>query len=253
MTHIVAVGSIKGAGGVTTTAIVYAAATAAAGGGPVTVVEADPSGGSLLGWCGQLDAGFGLYEAVFDRARGVAGVAQRLGDIEVVVAQGDPFRISVALGRPRGWQPILTEVDGVVVVDVGRLYPGSPAAGIVGIADVVVLVSPPEPGPLAATLEWAGRGGQFHADDTALDADRVKVVTVDVTARSRQRVDPNMLAREHLGGGYVGHLPFDDQAVDLLYRGASLGHRSLRRTSLAGAAAGVAAAVGDAGRVGLWR
>lgn len=248
-TDVVAFGSVKGSG-VTTSAFAYAAA-AGAGGRAVTLVEADPSGGSLLGWCPQLDPGVGLYEAVFDRDHNLATVAQPLGDITVVVAQGDPWRINVALLRPRGWRSVFNVVDGLVVVDVGRLYPGTAAAGIVGIADRVVLVSPSEPGPLAATMEWAQRGGQFHKDDARIDGGRIRIVTVDVAAHRTQRVDPAVVARDRLADGYVAHLPFDDAGVGLLYRGASTGHRSMRRSGLAGAARGMDTAVWAAARMAV--
>ena len=200
MTWVIAVGSIKASGGATSTALVLAAS--AATGEHVTLVEADPSGGSLLGWCADLDpSGPGLYEGVFQRDLAVG--VQRLGEFGVVAAQGDPWRISAALDRPRGWRQLLDPLDGVVVVDIGRLFPGSPAAQIAGVADVVALVAPPEPGPLAATL-----------------------------AERRLRIDPGRLARDELGPAYAGHVPFDDGALDLLCRGASIGHRSLRRSRL---------------------
>ena len=124
-------------------------------------------------------------------------------------------------------------LDGVAVVDIGRLFPGSPAAQIAGVADVVVLVAPPDPGPLAATLEWVARRGQFAATDAQIDAGRVRILTVDVAAERRLRIDPGRLARDQLGPVYAGHVPFDAGALDLLCRGASIGHRSLRRSRLA--------------------
>jgi hypothetical protein len=127
---------------------------------------------------------------------------------------------------------LLDPLDGVAVVDIGRLFPGSPAAQIAGVADVVVLVAPPEPGPLAATLEWVARRGQFAATDAQIDAGRVRILTVDVAAERRLRIDPGRLARDELGHVYAGHVPFDDGALDLLCRGASIGHRSLRRSRL---------------------
>ena len=237
MTTVIAVGSVKGTGGATSTSLAIAA-SAAATGERVTLVEADPSGGSLLGWCPDLEpAGAGLYEAVFQRDFG--SVAQLLCDLRIVVAQGDPWKITVALERPRGWRQLLDEVDGLVVADVGRLFPGSPALPLVGVADGVALVSPAEPSPLAATLEWIDRGGQFAASDTRIDVSRVRIVTVDVAGQRRQRLDPGRLARDELGGVHVSHVPFDDGALELLRRGASMAHRSLRRSQLALAVTGL--------------
>jgi hypothetical protein len=226
----IVVGSIKGAGGVSSTAMGLAAA---AGDGAV-LMEADPSGGSLLGWSEHLDAGRpSLYDAVSikDLNTGV----QRLGDMRVIVTQGDPWRITVALDGVRRWRPLWEQVGEVVVVDVGRLYPDSPALRLAGEADVLMLVSPPEAVALAATLEWAQRSGQHSSNDAAIDPARMRLVTVDVTSSRRNRLDPSMLARESLNIAYAGHVPFDDAALSLLSRGASLAHRSLVRSKLAAA------------------
>lgn len=248
MKLVVAVGSVKGTGGASATALGLAAAFGESR--EAVLVEADPSGGSLLGWCPTLrSAAGGLYEAVFDRDRTLGWVRQSLGDISVVVAHGDPYRISVALERPRSWRQLFDRLDAdVVVVDVGRMFPGSPALPLTGCADRLVLVSPPEPGPLAATMEWVGRAGQHTASDARLDADRMRMVSVDVPPRGRHRVDPGRLPAE-LGDGYVGHVPFDDSAVELLCRGASLSHRTLRRSSFAWAVRSISESVVDPFRV----
>ena len=133
----------------------------------------------------------------------------------------------------------------IAVVDVGRLYPASPALRIVGEADMVVLVSPSEAGPLAATIEWMLRGGQRSANDTALDTSRMRLVSVDTTTGRRVRVDPNSLIRDDLGVTYAGHIPFDDAALSLLCRGTGLGHRRLTRSKLAYAQRSLLAALVD--------
>lgn len=247
---MVAVGSAKGTGGASSTALGLAAAFGESR--DTVLVEADPSGGSLLGWCPTLGAtAGGLYEAVFDRDRTLGWARQALGDISVVVAHGDPYRISVALERPRSWRQLFDRLDAeVVVVDVGRVFAGSPALPLAGCADRLVLVSPPEPGPLAASMEWVGRGGQHTATDSRLDSDRMRMVTVEVSPRGRHRVDPGRLSAE-LGEGYVGHVPFDGAAVELLCRGASLSHRTLRRSSLAWAVRSINDRLMDPLRVGL--
>lgn len=236
MDELIAVASVKGAGGVTTTALALSAALAARG-TSVTLIEADPSGASLLGWCPDLETGgTGLYEAVLHR-RFVA--TQQLGDVQVIVSQGDPWRISSALERPRVWRDLLRPLPGTVVVDVGRLYPGTPALPIVGTADTILMCAPPEPGPLAAVLDWINRAGQVAATDRPVDATRVRIVTVDTAENHHQRIDPGRLAHGEIGDAYFAHLPFDARAVDLLCRGASLAHRSMRRSRLALAAAAV--------------
>lgn len=228
---VIAVGSIKGTGGATSTALGLAAAA-----GELTtyalLTECDPSGGSLLGWSEHLNATRpSLYEAATQSD--LEMVMQRLGQIRVVPAQGDPWKITIALEGVRRWRPLMEAAGDVVVVDVGRLYPSSPALRIAGEADILILVSPPEAAPLAATIEWMLRSGQGSSSDTALDASRMRLVSVDATTGRRVRVDPNSLVREDLGVIYAGHIPFDDAALSLLCRGTGFGHRTLTRSKLA--------------------
>lgn len=232
MSTLLAVGSVKGTGGATSTALGLAAAAGEHTSGAV-MVEADPSGGSLIGWSEHLNATRpSLYEAASQNSLELA--MQRLGQVRVVPAQGDPWKITVAIEGVRRWRPLLDDAGDVAVVDVGRLYPSSPALRIVGQADVLVLVAPPEAGPLAATIEWMLRGGQRSANDTALDPARMRLVSVDTATTGRWvRVDPNSLIRENLGVTYAGHIPSDDAALSLLCRGTGLGHRRLTRSKLA--------------------
>lgn len=252
MTRVVAVGSVKGAGGVTASALGIAAACGERL--DTILVEVDPSGGSLLGWCPTLDpTRGGVYEAVFSANRGgLVPFAQLLGDIVVVVAQGDPHRITAAIERPRGWRTLLDGLAEVVLLDVGRLFPGSPSFTIAAVADRVVMVSPAEPGPLAATIEWIGRGGQHTAGSSRIDPDRIAVLTVDTTTGHRQRVDPSRLGTE-LGVGYLGHLPADDGTVELLCRGTSLAHRRMRRSKLSPALRAIASEITEPVRAGASR
>lgn len=238
MTQIVALASVKGTGGVTSSALGLAAAFGMRS--DALLLEADPSGGSLLGWCPTLDptAG-GLYEAAFERERpGLSTFVQPLGDIGVVVAQGEPYRIAAALERPRGWLSMLDGIADRVVVDLGRLFPGTPARAVAGVSDRLILVAPPEPGALAATVEWIGRGGQHEANDTPIESSRIGLLTVDTGGDRRQRIDPHRLGDE-LGVEHVGHLPFDGATLETVCRGASLAHRSMRRSRLAPALSAV--------------
>ncbi|MEL6894276.1 MAG: hypothetical protein AAFP84_21975, partial [Actinomycetota bacterium] len=217
---IIAVGSIKGTGGATSTALGLASAAGELTNSAV-LMEADPSGGSLLGWSEHLNAARpSLYDAASQQDLQV--VMQRLGQISVVPAQGDPWKITVALEGVRRWRPLLQTAGDVMVVDVGRLYPSSPTLRIAGEADVLVLVCPPEASPLAATIEWMVRGGQRSSTDTSLDPARLRLVTVDATTSKRSRIDPKSLLREDLGVAYAGHVPFDDAALSLLCRGTGL-------------------------------
>ena len=107
-------------------------------------------------------------------------------------------------------------LDGIadrVVVDLGRLFPGTPARAVAGVSDRLILVAPPEPGALAATVEWIGRGGQHEANDTPIESSRIGLLTVDTGGDRRQRIDPHRLGDE-LGGEHVGHLPFERLIVE---------------------------------------
>jgi len=227
---IVAVASVKGTGGVTATALGLAALGHEMC-GDAMLIEADPSGGSLLGWSEHLHAGrTALYEAITDGdiGRGM----QRLGNVRVLPAQGDPWKVTVALENVRNWRRLLEPAGELAVVDVGRLYPGSPVSRIVGEADVIVLVAPAEAAPIAATLQWASRGGRRGVADPVFDAGRMRLVTVDVSKGRRSGVDPRSLVRDDLGIAYAGHVPFDEAALSLLCRGSGTTHRSINRSKL---------------------
>jgi MinD-like ATPase involved in chromosome partitioning or flagellar assembly len=231
---------VKGAG-VSTSAFAEAACLAIHG--PVTYVEADPSGGSLLSRCDGLQAAGDLYDAAMSRdPGGLAGVVQRLGDVDVVPSWGRAFRTLQALTRPRvPWDLLFDEVAGTVVVDLGRLYPNAPTLGVLNAMDVVVLVSPPEPGAVATTMEWATRGGRDAAGDVGVSIDRIAMITNEVVGRRpRVTVTPRELASLQ-GPPYLGHLPHDEPAVELLHRGASMRHKTLRRRPLTEAASTIAA------------
>jgi hypothetical protein len=230
---------VKGAG-VSTASVSEAAHLASRG--PVTYVEADPSGGSLLSRCDDLRPACDLYDAAMSRdPGGLAGIVQRLGDVDVVPSWGRAFRTMQALTRPRvPWDLLFDELPGTVVVDLGRLYPNAPTLGVLNAMDVIVLVSPPEPGPVATTMEWAVRGGRDALGDVGVSVDRIVMITNEVVGRRpRVTVTPRELASLQ-GPPYLGHLPHDEPAVELLHRGASMLHKSLRRRPLTEAAATIA-------------
>jgi hypothetical protein len=73
----------------------------------------------------------------------------------------------------------------------------------------------------------------------------LRLVTNEVVGRRRPvSVSPRDLAT-HSGPPLVGRFPHDDRAVDLLWRGASVTHRSLRHAPLIEAAAMVLANLAD--------
>jgi MinD-like ATPase involved in chromosome partitioning or flagellar assembly len=233
----IGVAAVKGPAGVSTMSIALAATAATAS--RAMMVEADPSGGSLLGWCDDLRAGPDLYEVALSRdSTRLADVAQRLGDVAVVPAWGRPFRLCQALARPRvPWEVLFGEFDGAVFVDVGRVWPEAPTIGLLSSMDVVVLVAPGEPAPVAAAVEWASRGGRHGAGESGVSRERLRLVINEVVGRRRQlMVSPRDLAT-WAGLPLIARFPHDERAVDWLRRGAPVTHRSLRHSPLIQAAA----------------
>ena len=226
----VAVMSVKGSPGVSSTALGLAASFGAGS----TLIEADLSGGSLLGRCGHLAAnGPNLFDAV--RHNDVAHGAQGLGEISVVVMRGDVWRNTQAAAGVARWRGVWDSAVGDVVTDMGRWVPGSPTCRIAGEADVIVLVASLEATALSATLEWARRGGQLSSSDPVLDRNRMVLVTTDVTRTKHGKVSAKELADDAgaLGVRYGGHLSFDENPLESLRAGAGFGHKSVARSNLA--------------------
>jgi len=235
---IVAVGSWRGFGA--TTAAVLLAAVLAGDDGESWLIEADPAGG-VLGARIALDPdqAWGLERVAFPASRAsvpaaVESAAVGLGRVRLLPAPGDPFR-AWACHTPRSpWVPSLPELAGDVVVDVGRLRAGSPAASILGRADVVLAVTDAETVSLVATQRWAESSGRTSPSEPALALDTVRVAVVDAPG-SRERVD-RVVAEAVLGDRFAGWLPWSPAAVADVLRGVPLGDRRARRDPLVRAA-----------------
>jgi hypothetical protein len=112
------------------------------------LLEMDPSGGVLAARFGLAQQP-GLASLAAVARHGVTGVlddhVQRLPvGVDVVVAPGSA---DIAAGSvdviARHAESVLRHLAPMVIVDVGRVYPGSPATELVAAADVVVLVATP--------------------------------------------------------------------------------------------------------------
>jgi hypothetical protein len=138
--------SASGSPGVSTVAVGLAAGWPQPG---ALLLEADPSGGVLA-------ARFGLAQqpglaslAAVARHGGVIGTVgehmQRLPlGVDVVVAPGSADITTGSVGvLARHADTALRDIAPVIVADAGRLYPGSPATGLLAAADAVVLVATP--------------------------------------------------------------------------------------------------------------
>jgi hypothetical protein len=224
---IIAFTSVRGGPGATTTAL--ACAAVAGERSNVLFVEADPTGGVLLGRCDSLDGGRSLLQLAFpDRdERGRPGevlvdaARQKLGDLDVIVAPANPNQAFEAIARSRSrWPQLLAELDATVVVDCGRLFPGTPATSLLRVADVVVVVASPDAADVLAYLEWST--GADLATGGAISGP----VLVSV---GPGRFGEWHLTRE-LGSSFAGNVVHAPAAVQLLWRGTSTRHRSLART-----------------------
>jgi MinD-like ATPase involved in chromosome partitioning or flagellar assembly len=135
---------------VTLTALAVAASWPAETGRRAVLFEADPDGGVLaLRYQLGLEPGLVTLAAAVLAGRheecGVLAHAQQVGGLGVVVAPDAAEQVHTALlaaGAPLArWLADLGEAD--VVVDAGRLGPGSPAEPLAAGADAVLMVCRP--------------------------------------------------------------------------------------------------------------
>jgi MinD-like ATPase involved in chromosome partitioning or flagellar assembly len=204
--RLVVVTGGKGGPGVTTLAVGLASAWAAAGRG-VLLVDLDPAGGDVAahlsvgeirgrGVAAVLAAGAGRVEsrAVLAEAIQVAGnlwVLVGLPRPDVAGLLRPP--VAAAVARAAG------QMDGVdvVVVDAGRLLPGSVAAGVLALPGAV--------GVLAARADVPGALAAQRALLVAAEATAAELALVAVGVRRRMSADVAELAAalEHPVSGVV--------------------------------------------------
>ena len=169
----IAVGSLKGAPGVTTFGLALAVCWPEPG---VLLVECDPAGGDLGGRFATADvpglAGLAV-DARRDRSPSVWHAhAQRLPvGADVVVAPASGRQASAALAQLVDHLPA---VDGDLIIDVGRIGDASPARSLIAVADAVVVVSGAE---LSAIDRAAAFSQSVSTTDAMLHA-RLSVVVV---------------------------------------------------------------------------
>ncbi|SNQ49878.1 conserved hypothetical protein [Frankia canadensis] len=208
MSGLVAVGAVKGSPGVTTTALGLAAGwPMRPGGAPVVAVEADPSGGDVLGWY-ELPGSIGLVSWAAQARSGQLGLSghvQRLpGGVEVVAAPVEATAARGAVEVLTGTGAIRAAADTVTVVaDVGRVDPWSAAAPVVAVCDLLVILARPVPVELARVV---GR----EADLTAAGRRECVLLLVGEPAWPLDRV------AESVGLPVAGVLPEDPRGAGLI-------------------------------------
>lgn len=236
---VIAVGSWRGIGA-STTALLLASA-AAVRGCDAWLVEADPAGGVLASRAPALAGVDSLGRVSFTPSderieAALQAAARRLGPVSVVTAPWDLFQAWSAIASPRRpWVDALRRVGDVVVVDVGSLRGGDvPSWPIIERADVLVMVSNPDPAALTSTVSWMDAKGQSAPGVTGLSLDTSRLVVVDTPDHSSERFGPDVA--DELGGRLAGWWDWDSKVVDHVLRGGSLDHRAVRRHDLVAAA-----------------
>lgn len=248
---IVGVGCWRGTGA-STTALLLAAALGERV-GSAWLVEGDAAGGVLANRVGlahdDLDGpgGVGIERLATaradhpDAARHLDEVGVDLGAFVLVPAPADPFRAAPCLTTRVAWIHSLRTLPAPVVVDVGRLRPGSVPWPLIAVLDGLLLVTTPEANALVATDDWISADGRVLHGDTGLGNTAVSIVVADapvVEQRFARRV-----AEAELGDRLAAWLPWSPDGVAALLRGADLTDRRVRRRGLASAARRLASRV----------
>lgn len=215
--------SAKGSPGVTTTAWVLASVWPT----DVILVDGDAAGGdlALLGRTperGVLDPDRGLLSLAADARRGLAEGAvgehlQRLGGgLDVLCGVASPDQMT---GIGPVW-PALAGVfadlsDADVIVDCGRIVPGTPVMPVVSAADVLVMVARPHLESFAhlrERLRWLA-----HLRQSLGHGPAVGVVVISEPGDKRSAQDlTQLLARDGLAASVLGGVAQDQRAADVV-------------------------------------
>jgi hypothetical protein len=232
---IITVTSWRGIG-TTTTALLLAASLAERE--PCWLVEADPAGGVLAGRVHLGTRSLGALEHIAFPSDHLVGAdafdafAHHRGALRIVAAPADPFKAHACHSPRLPWTQVLHELDGVVVVDAGRLRAGATPWPLLALADGIVLVTSPEVCAAVGTTEWLLSSGRVAPNEPGLDDAQVRVAAVDQPGGIA--FDRAALSAE-LGERWGAWLPWEPETVDVIHRGATWSDRRLRRSRLVAA------------------
>lgn len=251
---LITVAAAKGSPGVTTTARVLAAVWSR----DVVLADLDPAGGdlALLGRTpdgGVLDPDRGLLSLAAQARRGLTEDSldehlQRLdGGLSVLCGVAGPEQVT---GIGPVWPALaayLADVpDRDVVVDCGRLTPGSPVLPVVEASDALLLVVRPRLeayAHLRERLRWLTSSAAGPGPGPAIG---VVLVTDPKDDRSTGELE-QLLAHSGVAVPVIGRLAHDARAADVL---AGRVERSVGRSLLTRSMRHLAATVSDLGTVG---
>ena len=229
---VVAVGSVRSCGAST---LALGLAATWPEGRPVLLVEADPAGGTLAaaaGWPGEPSL---VSLAAAARHGGDPGIAYGHchllpGGARALVAPASAEQARAALGMLGSLFGHLGDLDADVVIDCGRLDPGSAAMALVEHADRLLLVARPRLSDLHAVAAWLATHGDI--------AGHVSLVAVG------DGPYPDAEITDALGTEVAARLGWDpDAAAALAYLPASA--RQLRAAPLVRAARTLATRLAD--------
>ena len=201
---VVAVGSVRSCGASTLALGLVATWPEAR---PVLLVEADPAGGTLAataGWPGEPSL---VSLAAAARHGGDPGIVEAHchllpGGAQALVAPASAEQARAALGMLGTLFGHLGDLEADVVVDCGRLDPGSPAMALVEHADRLLLVARPRLSDLHAVSAWLASHGALSG--------HVSLVAVG------DGPYPDAEIADALGTEVAARLPWDPDAASAL-------------------------------------
>ncbi|MFC7305128.1 hypothetical protein ACFQVC_12965 [Streptomyces monticola] len=233
MRKLIALGSLKGAPGVSTLALALAATWPAGGTRRPVVAEADAAGGDFAVRFGLPDTDGLLALAAGARHAGAdaefdACTQHVAGDVPVIVAPNGADQAFNSVTEVADRLSVLTgdaDSEGTVLLDLGRLGP-APSRQLARAADRMVLVAR---GRAEALADVAARPGWLDGADPEL-------AVVGPCRYSAADIAMALDMEQHR----IHLLPWDDRAGAALSGQARVGERRWRRSPLAAAASGLA-------------